>query len=744
MPNSEAVMPPTSSSSSSAATTADATSSMSSLSNRKTSPAPASEAIPIPRSENVRHSAGNCVSSPVESPSAASSPMPASGESTPDGDEGLTFPLQADDDAREDGNDNNDDGGPDNEKTPTDATVGKNESALQSKFESLSAPTPIPTPNNTPTQPSSMSGGSSTSSSSVYKVKRSHYITPDAHALQLGTAVSRLALSSPAGLTSGSSPTSTSSPPERTLGKPSPGPAVARSPSANTHNSSRGRSDSGRRSSMPTVSSSSPASDSHSVVKDEQPRSVVTFRKGDRATAENFLQMGIAAHKERKTQAALQCFDMAINEDPSFLEARYIRGTIHLELRDFKIAVEDFSNCLLIDPDHQKSYLSRALAYKSRGSLHNAIQDLSTLLRKAPTLKTAYMQRAELYVDVGKFDKAHSDYLEALFLAESAVQRNEVRSKLASTMKAALSGARVPSPEENSSEENKYDPFPEAIRANLSVLKSKVEDLSWAGSPCPDLLTMISAMRQHNEDRKYQLLCLTGRALVEAIVDQLLQGHTVLTEETALSAKLNELKTRVPQPSHINPFYELKEIGNRASHTGEMSPDDANHLTSALSRVLNVYTAFLLQRYKTKLCRHWRAGLCKRGDNCSFAHGDEQLRVSQFVAASRRASAPSVFGFGPNGPLSPAAAAAAQKRFSHSSSGAMSTTGATSPRSSFASPPRRNSTAVAHGSRTAVSSSPSPAHSAQHLPRYDRRQSVPTSRTNTFSPISISPPSSTK
>ena len=31
-------------------------------------------------------------------------------------------------------------------------------------------------------------------------------------------------------------------------------------------------------------------------------------------------------------------------------------------------------------------------------------------------------------------------------------------------------------------------------------------------------------------------------------------------------------------------------------------------------------------RYKTTICRNWQQGYCKGGDQCGFAHGDEELR----------------------------------------------------------------------------------------------------------------------
>ena len=31
-------------------------------------------------------------------------------------------------------------------------------------------------------------------------------------------------------------------------------------------------------------------------------------------------------------------------------------------------------------------------------------------------------------------------------------------------------------------------------------------------------------------------------------------------------------------------------------------------------------------RYKTTICRNWQQGYCKRGDQCGFAHGNEELR----------------------------------------------------------------------------------------------------------------------
>ena len=63
-------------------------------------------------------------------------------------------------------------------------------------------------------------------------------------------------------------------------------------------------------------------------------------------------------------------------------EAYYLRGTIKYDKKDFKGSIDDFSNAIILKPNHESAYFKRGLAKHETGDIQGCCNDLQTALDK--------------------------------------------------------------------------------------------------------------------------------------------------------------------------------------------------------------------------------------------------------------------------------------------------------------------------------------------------------------------------
>jgi tetratricopeptide (TPR) repeat protein len=83
-------------------------------------------------------------------------------------------------------------------------------------------------------------------------------------------------------------------------------------------------------------------------------------------------------------QAALEIFTEAIDRDPEFAEAYQIRGWLRLDAGDILGAIDDYSECLRICPQHAVARLLRADAFLRIDNFAARVKDLEAFLKFYP------------------------------------------------------------------------------------------------------------------------------------------------------------------------------------------------------------------------------------------------------------------------------------------------------------------------------------------------------------------------
>lgn len=105
-------------------------------------------------------------------------------------------------------------------------------------------------------------------------------------------------------------------------------------------------------------------------------------------------------YENNKYQAALNMLDKAINDDPQFVNAYYLRAEVEYSLGNYKNALSDMDHVLLLDSEENTYYPDYLLL---RGKLHKelnhkdlAVIDLNKSILLSGTKAEAYYERARI------------------------------------------------------------------------------------------------------------------------------------------------------------------------------------------------------------------------------------------------------------------------------------------------------------------------------------------------------------
>jgi tetratricopeptide (TPR) repeat protein len=148
------------------------------------------------------------------------------------------------------------------------------------------------------------------------------------------------------------------------------------------------------------------------------------------SSAEVHAWIGLCLHRLGRRIDAVSALSQALQADPHFLEAYYVRGGILFDDGRFGEAREDFAACVRLRPGLREAQLKLGLAAWEawqRGGrndpalLEAAAQGFTGLLQTDPRDPQAWLQRARVRVAQGDAAQAEADLAQALALAPAAV-----------------------------------------------------------------------------------------------------------------------------------------------------------------------------------------------------------------------------------------------------------------------------------------------------------------------------------
>jgi tetratricopeptide (TPR) repeat protein/S1-C subfamily serine protease len=127
----------------------------------------------------------------------------------------------------------------------------------------------------------------------------------------------------------------------------------------------------------------------------------------------NFVDPGdnVAAGKQR----AIQDFSKAIQLDPTYLMAYFMRAVTYEQVQDLKSSLNDYNQAIVIDPEFSEVYSNRALIKVQLNDFAGALSDFNLAISISPNNHEAYHNRAALKEDkFNDFVGALSDYNSAI------------------------------------------------------------------------------------------------------------------------------------------------------------------------------------------------------------------------------------------------------------------------------------------------------------------------------------------
>lgn len=131
-------------------------------------------------------------------------------------------------------------------------------------------------------------------------------------------------------------------------------------------------------------------------------------------SAEDYVNLGIAAQNEGDYDQAIAYYDQAIQLDPTSATSFFDRATAYDGTGDDKKAVEDYTQAIRLKPDYEVAYYGRGTANLYLGKYDDAISDFDHSIKFKPINVRSYTNRCIAYYHKKKYAQAESDCTKAI------------------------------------------------------------------------------------------------------------------------------------------------------------------------------------------------------------------------------------------------------------------------------------------------------------------------------------------
>lgn len=150
---------------------------------------------------------------------------------------------------------------------------------------------------------------------------------------------------------------------------------------------------------------------------------------------------GIGKFVQEQYAEAAQDFTIAISAiqgdlklwlDPQFIRAYMARGNSWMWLGEYDKAVEDFTDCIRLDPKNEYYFFRRGDAHRAKNRFDKAIEDYDESIRLASTSCSSFSARGVAWFALKNYERAIDNFHDAI-LIDPPEAREIIEAELASS-----------------------------------------------------------------------------------------------------------------------------------------------------------------------------------------------------------------------------------------------------------------------------------------------------------------------
>jgi tetratricopeptide (TPR) repeat protein len=98
---------------------------------------------------------------------------------------------------------------------------------------------------------------------------------------------------------------------------------------------------------------------------------------------------------------AMKDYNLAVEKNPKFADAFYARGNVKMKLQDYYGAIADYTSAIALNENYIDAYFNRGKAKHFLQAYEDAINDCSKIIQIHPKNVDAYYMRGILRLDFG-------------------------------------------------------------------------------------------------------------------------------------------------------------------------------------------------------------------------------------------------------------------------------------------------------------------------------------------------------
>ena len=130
-----------------------------------------------------------------------------------------------------------------------------------------------------------------------------------------------------------------------------------------------------------------------------------------------YFNRGNAKFKSKDYKGAINDYTNAIILNPKDEQAFFNRGLAKSDLKDYQGAIDDYTNAIKLNPRNSDTYLFRALSKHDLKDYQSAIADYTNALKFNPKSDGAYNGRGSAKLNLKNYQSAISDFTNAIKLS---------------------------------------------------------------------------------------------------------------------------------------------------------------------------------------------------------------------------------------------------------------------------------------------------------------------------------------